>query len=167
MSTLTWHWVPLTQRRTPRRHRGDSVSYAPYLTIPPSSIFFSNFTSWSDWMSKRLCQNLETGLSSGLCLYKCYAYKRLARKPTEEKAFMHLSKVHVKRENLSVKSSYINTESEYWRLENTDKALQSKHWSNQWILHVSRLPALAGRALFRQVPCNVGLPQAPLPRRCG
>lgn len=70
------------------------------------------------------------------CLCKRYAYKRWARKPTEEKTFTHLSKVHIKMENLSAKSSYINTESEYLRIGNTDKSLQFEHWPNKWIIRI-------------------------------
>lgn len=90
----------------------------------PFCIFFFKFASWSDWMSKRLCQDV---LSLQVwCSSKISKDELVKNVPTEEKALVHLPKVHVKMEKPREKSPYTITESEFLATGKCPETLQAE-----------------------------------------
>lgn len=136
-----------------------------YLKISSPSIYLNFFFYNLKWL------NFEKAVSKCSVLYKCYACKRWARKPTEEKALLHLVQIHVKTENLSTRDSihyYSIRVFKDWKIPqeacgfNTDQILKcSPHWL------VPRSHKAALRASHLTLPCDVSRPQAELCRWWG
>lgn len=98
-------------------HRLSSLLETPF----PSIYLKTSFTTWSDWISKRLCQNVLFFTSTMLVKMSKETY---GRKSTPAFTSSTCENGISKHKRLKISLQYQSI----WGLENTSKSLWFKHW---------------------------------------